>query len=280
MPPFDLSDVVAAAAALPAIPLVKLASITLTDRTRFLYCPLPADIVAKWTNIQDSLVPSDGTKQEIDHITVCYCPKAAEPVSPADIDKVVKALKDVAEDHGPIAAKASGWSYFDGAQHDGKACTALVVLVSAPGLDTLQGEMKSVLERMGCAPSSTYSFNPHITFCYLPHGGRVADLPILSGEFTIDRLCFAAQDIHDIPLKGGAGVKSASGDETMKRDEFRAFLSKLAEEKFSPVQMAKGMKVEQEHHKGPEETKKIVKEHLVERPDYYTAIEKCLGKES
>ncbi len=205
----SIAEMVAMAAALPPVSRVKEASISLSPRHRFLYCPLPADKVSGWTALQDKVVPADGKKQEIDHITVCFCPKAETDIPEADIDRVVKALRDVAADHAPMLAKISGWSYFDGAKKDEETVTALVALLNAPGLDTLQTELKSVLEQHGCKPSSAYSFTPHFTFAYLKHGERVEDLPILQGEFMIDKLCFAARDIHEIPLTASAGVKAA-----------------------------------------------------------------------
>lgn len=206
---FDLSDVVAAAAALPPVPAAKLASITLSGRQRFLYAPLPEDMVAKWTALQDKIVPADGEKQEIDHITVCFCPKADTDIPQSDIDRLVKELRTVAADHPPILAKISGWSYFDSARKNDKTVTALVALVNAPGLDDVQGEMKSVLDRLGFKPSSDFSFTPHFTFAYLKHGERVSNLPLLTGEFPIDKLCLANRDIHELVLKGSLGAKIA-----------------------------------------------------------------------
>jgi 2'-5' RNA ligase len=190
--------------------MAKLASITLSPTQRFTYVPLPQDLVKKWTEVQERIVPAGGEKQEIDHITLVFAKKAETDIPPEDIDKVLKALREVGEGTPPIHAKVQGWGYFDGAMKDGETKTALVALVDAPGLETLHVEMKSALARAGVKASSDHTYTPHFTFCYLKQGERVNDLPLLSGEFDINRVCFANRDVHDIELSGSLGVKAAS----------------------------------------------------------------------
>jgi 2'-5' RNA ligase len=187
----------------------KLASLTLSPRQRFTYVPLPAALVTRLCSLQSRVVPSNAIKQNIDHITLVYVPKAAEDVGQDVVDRAVQALRDVGADTPPIDAKIQGWAYFDGAEKDGKPATALVALVDAPGLAELYVEMKSALERVGMPAANNHGYTPHITFGYLQQGERVSDLPQLEGEFTIDKVCFANADLHDVPLMGSLGVKAA-----------------------------------------------------------------------
>lgn len=189
--------------------LAKLASITLTPRQQFTYAPLPSDLADKWTAIQDKVTPPDGEKQEIDHITLVFCGKSDTDRSPAEVDAIVKALQDVANDHPPLSAKVQGWAYFDGAKKDGKDVTAVVALVDAPGIEDLQVALKGALKAQGLKPSEDHAFTPHFTFCYVPAGHRIENLPSLDGTFTIDRICFANKDIHGIPLRGSLGKTAA-----------------------------------------------------------------------
>ena len=189
--------------------LAKLASITLTPRQRFTYVPLPEDLAKKWTEIQDRVTPPDGEKQEIDHITLVFCGKSETDIPESEVDTIVKALADVADDYAPLHAKVQGWAYFDGAKKDGKDVTAVVALVDAPGIEDLQVGLKGALKAKGLKPSEDHAFTPHFTFCYLPAGKRVDNMPTLDGEFTIDRICFANKDIHVIPLKGSIGKAAA-----------------------------------------------------------------------
>lgn len=189
--------------------LVKLASISLTPRQQFTYVPLPEDLASKWTEIQNKIVPADGEKQEIDHITLIFCGKATEDIPQIEVDTIVAALKDAADDFAPLHAKVQGWAYFDGAKKDGKDVTAVVALVDAPGIEDLQVALKGALKAKGLKPSEDHTFTPHFTFCYLPAGKRLDNMPPLTGEFTIDKICFANQDIHAIPLKASLGQMAA-----------------------------------------------------------------------
>jgi len=187
----------------------KLSSVALSPRQRFTYIPLPDALVAKWTALQSRVLPAGATKQDIDHVTLVYVPKAAEDLGQDTVDRAVKALREVGAATPSIDAKLQGWAYFDGAEKDGEKVTALVALVDAPGLEALHVEVKSALARVGFQAANTHGFTPHFTFGYLKQGERVPDLPLLDGEFTIDKVCFANADIHDVPLSGSLGVKAA-----------------------------------------------------------------------
>jgi phage-related protein (TIGR01555 family) len=167
---------------------------------RFLYVPLPADVVEEMTALQSEIVPPDGIAQEIDHVTLVFCPKAQGDIPEEEVALAVEGLRAAAAPFAPISAKVQGWAYFDGAKKDGEDKTALVALVDAPGITELYVALKETLDAVGMEPSSAHSFAPHFTFCYLEPGERLDDLPALSAEFAIDRVCFANRDVHDIPL--------------------------------------------------------------------------------
>lgn len=187
----------------------KVSSVTLSPRQRFAYVPLPADLIDKWTRLQSGILPAGATGQDIDHITLVYVPKADADLDHGQVDRAVDALREVGAATPPIDAKVQGWAYFDGAEKDGQPATALVALVDAPGLAELHVEAKSALARLGMRAATNHGFTPHITFGYLKQGGRVPDLPPIDGAFTIDKVCFANADVHDVPLSGSLGVKAA-----------------------------------------------------------------------
>jgi 2'-5' RNA ligase len=167
----------------------------------FLYLPLPDDIVRQFSEVQAQVAPSDATLQEIDHVTLVYCPKNG-PIPKEQIDTGFAALTKAAASLSPVSAKVQGWAYFDGATKDGQPATALVALLDAPGIDEIHVALKAALKAEWFAPSAAHSFTPHFTICYLPPGGRIDDLPAIDGEFTADRVCFVNREVHEISLGG------------------------------------------------------------------------------
>jgi phage-related protein (TIGR01555 family) len=167
---------------------------------RFTYAPLPPSIVKTMEALQADVMPAGSVAQEIDHVTLVYCPKATDDIPRAEISEVVAALRSAAAGTAPIAAKVQGWAYFDGARKDGEDKTALVALIDAPGITQLQVRLQDALAAAGMEPSSAHSFAPHFTICYLDPGDRVDDLPMIAAEFTIDRVCFSNREVHEILL--------------------------------------------------------------------------------
>lgn len=193
-------------------------AINLGGNVRFTYAPLPDELVASMRALQDEVVPVEGVLQEIDHLTLVYCGKAEEDLDEEEIEEVVDELAGVAAATPPIRAKVQGWAYFDGARKDGQPMTALVALVDAPGINELQVELREALADAGMDPSAEHSFSPHFTFAYLPPGGRVEGLPAISAEFTIDRVCFANREVHELEL-GSADVDVDDLDEEAHEHE-------------------------------------------------------------
>lgn len=176
-------------------------AIIVDDRRRFTFVPLPEKVVAEMRSLQERVVPASGATQELDHVTIVFCPKAQDPIPEETVQRVVGALRAAAAEHDPFQAKVQGWAYFDGAEKDGEPVTALVALVDAPGITELHVALRNVLMNEGMDPSTKHSFTPHFTFGYLPAGERVVDLPMLPRlEFSIDRVCFANAEVHEILL--------------------------------------------------------------------------------
>lgn len=167
---------------------------------RFTYAPLPPAIVKVMEALQAEVMPAGALPQEIDHVTLVYCPKAAADIPESKVAEVVAALRVAAANSAPIAAKVQGWAYFDGARKDDEDKTALVALIDAPGITQLQVRLQDALSAAGMEPSGAHSFSPHFTICYLEPGNRVDGLPMISAEFTIDRVCFANREVHEILL--------------------------------------------------------------------------------
>jgi 2'-5' RNA ligase len=175
-------------------------SIDKSPRHRFTYVPLPDHVVKYLEKFQNTLVPSNGIKQAIDHITLIFIPKAETDIIPSQIDAATTSIKAACLASEPIEANISGWAYFDGAQKDGQPVTAVVALVNAPQLGSLQAKIKESLEKIGFPPSNRFGFIPHITFCYLPKGERLKELPALEQRFTIEDIAFANNKIYQFKL--------------------------------------------------------------------------------
>lgn len=179
---------------------------------RFTFAPLPADVAATMSDLQARIMPPGGEAQEIDHITLVYCPSAESDIDECAVSSAVAAMTAVAAKHAPLRAKVQGWAYFDGARKGGEDRTALVALVDAPGITELQVALREALAGAGMEPSSAHSFSPHVTFCYLPPGGRVEGLPTLPPtDFTIDTVCFVNREVHQLTLMGNAYESISDG---------------------------------------------------------------------
>lgn len=191
-------------------------AITTGANRRFTFAPLPADVAHAMHELQARIMPPGGEAQEIDHITLVYCPSAETDIDECAVSSAVAAMTAVTAKHSPIRAKVQGWAYFDGARKAGEDRTALVALVDAPGITELQVALRAALAEAGMEPSSAHSFSPHFTFCYLPAGGRVEGLPPLPPtEFVIDTVCFVNREVHQLTLIGNAD--EPVGDEVLDR---------------------------------------------------------------
>lgn len=186
----------------------KLADIETGPRTLFIYVPLPSSLVDSLKATQRE-VAANGDAQDLDHITLVYIPDATKDRTPAEVDVVMAALREVTDETKSIHAKVQGWGYFDGAMKDGKPKTALVALVDAPGLEDLHVALKDALKQKNITPSTSHIFTSHFTFAYFEPGTRVANLPKLTGEFDIDKVMVAADAVHGLPLRGSVGGQAA-----------------------------------------------------------------------
>lgn len=183
--------------------LAKLAAIETSPVQLFTYVPFPETLSNHFKKIQQQIVSADkATDQDIDHCTLLYIPKAEHDVPDEEIRRILSALRTVCSDTPPIKVKVQGWGYLDGATKDKQKVTALVGLLDAPGLEDLHVKLKAATKAIGYNDAATHSFVPHVTFAYLNHGERVKNLPLLSGEFTIDKVMFANRDKTSIPLLG------------------------------------------------------------------------------
>lgn len=254
-----LEHVEALAPPRPWVSVTKTAEIKTGPRTFFVHVRVPDGVAGRLREVQKSVIPDASRHQDIDHVTLVYVPKPRDgDYAPDKIDGAVDVLRAVGVDHEPIRARIQGWGYFDGAEKDGKATTALVALLDAPGLEHLHVGISNALKEHGITPSDAHVFTPHITLGYLEQHGRVdRPLPPLSGSFTIDKVHVAARDHHEVPLTGGSGLAKAA------------------------TEFAKGMREEQEeHHLPPSDTRKLVTDHLAKDPSYYTHAERgsdCLA---
>lgn len=198
----------------------KVAQIKLTPRAAFIYIPLPDSIRSKLEEVGKKVLPEGTAARDVDHITLVYNAPLTDDVPAAKVDRLVKELREVTEATPVIKAKVQGWGYFDAAMNDGVSQTALVALIDAPGLEDLHVEMKSACRRAGFEPSSDHTYVPHATFAYLPRGERIKDLPMLDGEFDIDKAMLANTDKHELPLKappvGEQAAKAAAAVDRCK----------------------------------------------------------------
>lgn len=199
--------------------LAKHGEIKTSPRQLFTYIPFPEDLRKKFESIAKHVVPEGKVARDLDHCTLLYIPKAEADVAASRIDEILKAMREVCDDTKPIHAKIQGWAYFDGAEEDGVKKTALVALLDAPGLEDLHVELKSTMRRLGFNDAGTHIFTPHVTFAYLELGGRVKDLPLLDGEFDIDKVMFANADKHALPLLGHKSLGQKAAGVVVEADE-------------------------------------------------------------
>lgn len=230
--------------------LEKLGEIKTSPRQLFTYLQFPEELSQRFESIARHVVPEGKAARDIDHVTLLYIPKAEADIAHDRVDEILRKMRDVCEHVRPIKAKVQGWAYFDGALEDGVKKTALVGLIDAPGLEDLHVELKSALRQLGLDDAGTHGFTPHVTFAYLDHGERVKDLPMLDGEFDIDRVMFANADKHEIRLLG---------DKNMGEKAAMHF----------GHQVAAGMKVEHTPGRTAEKAKSIVLARLRKDPQFY-----------
>jgi 2'-5' RNA ligase/GNAT superfamily N-acetyltransferase len=190
-------------------PREKRAEIKRDAAVVFLYVALPDDLRRRLEGIGANVLPSGVVRRDVDHVTLVHVPALDAPLSSDRLDGLLAALREVGDGAAPIRARLQGWAYFDDVEDDGRPATALVGLVDAPGLEDLHVELKSACRREGFEPSDRHVFVPHLTFAYLALGRRVDALPRLDAAFDIDKVMLANADIHAIPLRGAAPVKTA-----------------------------------------------------------------------
>jgi 2'-5' RNA ligase len=201
----------------------KTAEINTGPRTFFVYARLPEHIASSLRELQGKLIPDAAKHQDIDHVTLVMVkkPSGGGEHEPEKAHAAIDALKDVGAATEPISARLQGFAYFDAADRDGKKRTALVALVNAPGLERLHVDAARALEEHGLEPADNHGFTAHATIGYLTHGGRVDDLPLLSGSFMIDKVHVAARDHHEIPLTGASALAKAASDFVMNTRDLR-----------------------------------------------------------
>lgn len=199
--------------------LEKVGEIKTSPRQLFTYVPFPEDIRQRFEQLAKHVVPGGRVARDIDHVTLLYIPKAEADVAQERVDEILCAMRDVCEHVRPIKAKVQGWGYFDGALDDGVSKTALVGLIDAPGLEDLHVELKQAMRRLGLKDAGTHIFTPHVTFAYLEKGERVKDLPLLDGEFEIDRIMFANADKHEVKLLGHKSLGEKAAEASQEEEE-------------------------------------------------------------
>lgn len=177
----------------------------------FMCARLPAALTKKYSEMSQAIAQSAGVDPEVvDHATLLFVPSAFDlPKESVDIARQV--AEDVVAGTGAITVKIQGWAYFDGAKKDGEEKTALVALLDAPGLAEVHIALKTALTAIGfAADQQIHGFVPHTTLAYLPHGARIDKLPVLTDEFTIDKVEFVNSDIRELTLKSEDDLRKAS----------------------------------------------------------------------
>jgi 2'-5' RNA ligase len=187
----------------------KTAGIHANPRGFFVHLRLPDDVARDLRDVQARVVSDPDKHADIDHVTLVHTQKAPKQRDAEETNAALASLKEVGEQTEPIKARIQGWGLFDGAQNGGKASTALVALVDAPGLERLHTDMARALEGHGIQPSDTHSFTPHVTIAWLGNDGRVPHLPPIGGSFKIDEVHVAANGHHVVPLNGSVGRDAA-----------------------------------------------------------------------
>lgn len=176
---------------------VRVSSITCDPNRIFLYLPLDESFSQICRGLIEGVnLPDLKTN---DHLTLLYLKEQSCDVGKL-LPNIVDTCKAVSKHHSPLKAKLQGWAYFDGAENDGQKATALVGLVDVPGLEDLHVDVKRACKDLGLDVTQNHGFNCHTTFCYLPHGARIEELPVLSHEFTLNKFCLSNDKIYEFNL--------------------------------------------------------------------------------
>lgn len=125
---------------------------------------------------------------EPDHMTVVHVPKEHAVPDVHVVNSAVDAMRRVARSFASFDLRVTGLAFFDDATKDGERMTAVVALMSAPGLNVLRQQMADALTDNGVSCSDDFSYVPHVTIGWLPRGKR-AELGVPDGlSWTVERL--------------------------------------------------------------------------------------------
>jgi 2'-5' RNA ligase len=165
----------------------------------FFYIPFPKDLGKKYQEMGSGILGESA--KENDHLTLLYLKDQSKDVVDNCLPGIKEDLKNLVKGYGNIHAKVQGWAYFDGAKDDNDSpSTALVALIDAPGLEDLHVDVKRCCKKHGLDVTQNHGFNCHTTFGYLPHGHRMQDLPLLDGEFDINKFCLSNDRVYEYPF--------------------------------------------------------------------------------
>lgn len=184
--------------------IVKKSVIKTDPKQIFFFIRLPDSLNQKYTTLSAKLIKEAAlenvSSENNDHITLLYLPAEEEKIPRNIRNEVLSEAAEIAGKLKPIKVTVQGWGYFDGAEGDDGSATALVGLLDAPGLEDVHVKLKRAMRRLGFGFEQNHSFIPHATFCYLPQGTRLPNLPILGDKFTIDQFEMTNKEVYEFPL--------------------------------------------------------------------------------
>jgi len=138
------------------------------------------------------------------HITLAYLGKLGPEVLAADVERVARAVRDVAATIHPLAGIIGGLGRFP-ASSTSNDLDVLVALVDVPELGVLRAELVQVLDALGVPARKDHDFTAHVTLAYLAPGAPLPIQSIAPRPFGITELELWIGDVRKIYPLGSEG---------------------------------------------------------------------------
>lgn len=166
-------------------------------------------------SLGQTLAVPDGQPSTELHVTLAFLGTTQEINDDSDyLLRLLQAVRDVAEQHGPLSGVLSGTGRFIGG--DG-AKDVYYVSADIPGLEDVRYELMEALGTAEIEPNKEHGFTPHVTLAYISPD---AELP--PGRFTKRPVEFEAISVvygtNTIPVPLG-GDPNAEPDARLGRND-------------------------------------------------------------